>query len=132
MSPGTSGTSGKRSAQPWENPLPSQTQSPSCSARRARAPTYARLLEPTFLQETFWGPKRTSGFPKIWGTFLEVIFWGFYWGPPILANYHLLSGLRFRVFSSSPLRFHSSAPSRTSLQTLGPGLLNIQLSPTWR
>ena len=35
------------------------------------------------------------GFPKIRGTFLEVpigriiVFWGVYWGPPILGNYHI-------------------------------------------
>ena len=36
------------------------------------------------------------GFPKIMGTFLGVpiirtiVFWGLYWGPPILGNYHIL------------------------------------------
>ena len=35
------------------------------------------------------------GFPKIRGPFLGVpiirpiIFWGLYWGPPILGNYHI-------------------------------------------
>ena len=35
------------------------------------------------------------GFPKIRGTFLGVpivriiVFWGLYWGPPILGNYHI-------------------------------------------
>ena len=35
------------------------------------------------------------GFPKIRGTFLgvpiirTVVFWGLYWGPPILGNYHI-------------------------------------------
>ena len=34
-------------------------------------------------------------FPKIRGTFLGVpiiritVFWGLYWGPPILGNYHI-------------------------------------------
>ena len=41
-----------------------------------------------------WG----LGFPKIRGTFLGVpiirtiVFWGLYWGPLILGNYHV--GLR--------------------------------------
>ena len=36
-----------------------------------------------------------GGFPKIRGTFLGVpimrfiVFWGLYWGPPILGNYHM-------------------------------------------
>ena len=36
------------------------------------------------------------GFPKIRGTFLGVpiirtiVFWGPYWGPPILGNYHVV------------------------------------------
>ena len=35
------------------------------------------------------------GFPKIMGTFLGVpiirtiVFWGLYWGPLILGNYHI-------------------------------------------
>ena len=35
------------------------------------------------------------GFPKIRGTLLGVpiirtiVFWGLYWGPPILGNYHM-------------------------------------------
>ena len=35
------------------------------------------------------------GFPKIRGTFLAVpivrtiVYWGLYWGPPILGNYHI-------------------------------------------
>ena len=35
------------------------------------------------------------GFPKIRGTILGVpiirtiVFWGLYWGPPILENYHI-------------------------------------------
>ena len=35
------------------------------------------------------------GFPKIRGTFLGVpiiriiVYWGVYWGPPILGNYHI-------------------------------------------
>ena len=38
----------------------------------------------------------TWGFPKTRGTILEVLilriiaFWGLYWGPPILGNYHML------------------------------------------
>ena len=37
------------------------------------------------------------GFPKIRGTFLGVpiirtiVFWGLYWGPLILGNYHIIS-----------------------------------------
>ena len=40
-------------------------------------------------------PQEIWGFPKIRGTFLGVpiiriiIFWGLYWGPSILGNYHL-------------------------------------------
>ena len=36
------------------------------------------------------------GFPKIMGTFLGVpiiriiVYWGLYWGPLILGNYHML------------------------------------------
>ena len=35
------------------------------------------------------------GFPKIMGTFLgvpiirSIVFWGLYWGPLILGNYHV-------------------------------------------
>ena len=35
------------------------------------------------------------GFPKIKATFLGIpiirilVFWGLYWGPPILGNYHI-------------------------------------------
>ena len=37
-----------------------------------------------------------GGFPKIRGTIVGVpiirtiIYWGLYWGPPILGNYHML------------------------------------------
>ena len=40
---------------------------------------------------------RYGGFPKIRGTFLgfpitrTIVFWGLYWGPLILGNYHILS-----------------------------------------
>ena len=40
--------------------------------------------------------KQIRGFPKIRGTILGVpiirtiIFWGLYWGPLILGNYHML------------------------------------------
>ena len=43
------------------------------------------------------------GFPKIRGIFLGVpiirtiVFWGLYWGPPILGNYHII--LIFQLFS---------------------------------
>ena len=47
------------------------------------------------------------GFPKIRGTLLGVptlrtiVFWGLYWGPPIMGHYHLLEigtqGLELRV-----------------------------------
>ena len=42
-----------------------------------------------FVAKTIWG------FPKIRGTFLGVpiirtiVFWGLYWGPLILRNYHI-------------------------------------------
>ena len=45
----------------------------------------------------FWGLKRVGHirvFPKIRGTFLRAsiirifVFWGLYWGPLILGNYH--------------------------------------------
>ena len=37
----------------------------------------------------------SRGFPKMFNTFLKaprircIVFWGLYWGPPILGNYHL-------------------------------------------
>ena len=43
------------------------------------------------------------GFPKIRGTILGVpiirtiVFWGLHWGPPILGNYHMISGLGIRM-----------------------------------
>ena len=42
---------------------------------------------------------RTWGFPKNRGTFLGVpiirtmVYWGSYWGPLILGNYHLEQGM---------------------------------------
>ena len=39
------------------------------------------------------------GFPKIRGTILRVpiigiiVYWGLYWGPLILGNYHIVLGL---------------------------------------
>ena len=41
------------------------------------------------------------GFPKIRGTLLGVpiiriiVFWGLYWGPPILGNYQIMEGFGF-------------------------------------
>ena len=50
-------------------------------------------------------PAKHGDFPKIWGTILGVpiirfiVFWGLYWGPPILGNYHMgwcgVGGLRY-------------------------------------
>ena len=45
------------------------------------------------------------GVPKIIGTFLgvpvirSIVFWGLYWGPPILGNYHVRIMLGIRVFN---------------------------------
>ena len=42
-----------------------------------------------FMETTKWG------FPKIRGTLLRariirnIVFWGIYWGPPILGNYQI-------------------------------------------
>ena len=54
----------------------------------------AHLVGPTTGAELHtWG--LIWGFPKIRGTFLGVpiirtiAFWGLYWGPPILGNYHI-------------------------------------------
>ena len=57
-----------------------------------------------------WDQGATWGFPKIKGTILRVpviwtiVFWGLFWGPLILGNYHLdvdsgfgFWGLAFRV-----------------------------------
>ena len=47
------------------------------------------------------------GFPKIRGTFIgvpiirTVVFWGLFWGPPILGKYHIVpSNLVFQFLSS--------------------------------
>ena len=46
---------------------------------------------------------RTWGFPKTAGTFLGVpisrilVFWGLYWGPPVLGNYHISSKMHFAL-----------------------------------
>ena len=58
------------------------------------------------LEKTIWG------FPKIRGTLFgvpiirNITFWGLYWGPLILGNYHLLL---------------NKTPRRTSLLPLGEG-----------
>ena len=44
------------------------------------------------------------GFPKIRGTILGVptirtiVFWGLYWGPTILGNYHVMVFLDMNVY----------------------------------
>ena len=49
------------------------------------------------------------GFPKIRGTLLGVpikrtiIFWGLYWGPPILGNYQILLGIETGRFGTEKL-----------------------------
>ena len=58
------------------------------------------------------------GFPQNRGTILGVpiiriiIYWGLYWGPPILRNYHL--GFRVQVFG-----FQDSRVGRPQMQLLG-------------
>ena len=48
-----------------------------------------------------------GGFPKIRGTILRVpirrtiVFWGLYWGPPILGNYHR-SNLHSKHYAAKP------------------------------
>ena len=45
---------------------------------------------PYFIPLTALSPKWE--FPKLRGTILGVVvFWGLYWGPPILGNYQILS-----------------------------------------
>ena len=46
------------------------------------------------------------GSPKIRGNFLGVpiirtiVFWGLYWGPPILGKYHKVRGVQVKCFST--------------------------------
>ena len=46
------------------------------------------------------------GFPKIRGTnsgvpiIRIIIYWGLYWGPLILGNYHVYLGLRVRFWEA--------------------------------
>ena len=69
-----------------------------------------RRCDPQEKSPGFWALVDIWGFPKIRGTFLGVpiirtiVFWGLYWGPLILGNYHLyrytyntVSGLETRV-----------------------------------
>ena len=54
---------------------------------------------------------RIWGSPKIRGTLLGVprirtiVFWGLYWGPTILGNYHMGLGLGFRGLGFRGLGF---------------------------
>ena len=63
------------------------------------------LARNTLLVVPIWG------FPKIRGTFLGVpiiriiVFWGLYWGLPILGNYHITHDISFHVL------FHSFIPN---------------------
>ena len=47
--------------------------------------------------EEFYGQEKIGGFPQIRGTILGVpiirtiVYWGLYWGPPILGNYQFKS-----------------------------------------
>ena len=47
-------------------------------------------------------------FPKIKGTFLGVpiistsVFWGLYWGPPIIGSYHVVSHVSYSLNSLYP------------------------------
>ena len=53
------------------------------------------------------------GFPKIRGTLLGVpirrtiVFWGLYWGPLILGNYHLPS---FKIARASSMSLEAQLP----------------------
>ena len=57
-----------------------------------------KLTTYTHRKRTIWG------FPKIGGTFLGVpairtiVFWGLYWGPLILGNYHMSRDCRTRFW----------------------------------
>ena len=61
----------------------------------------------------------TWGFPKIRGTFLGVpiiriiIFWGLYWGPHILGNYHIHSHAAIEAVAISHEKKSSNALART-------------------
>ena len=64
-----------------------------------------RSLDYSSYRFYFWGQMLTSPFgaegiwefPKIRGTILGVpilriiVYWGLYWGPPILGNYHIIT-----------------------------------------
>ena len=62
---------------------------------------------------------RGLGFPKIRGTILRVpiirtiVYWGLYWGPPILGNYQMCP------------RLNPRAPCLEIVPTLGPQSLEI-------
>ena len=65
-----------------------RTEVLGCSLVLAISPTQNKTND--FETGTIWG------FPKIRGTFVGVpiiriiVFWGLYWGPLILGNYHML------------------------------------------
>ena len=67
------------------------------------------------------------GFPKIRPTILgvpiirTVVFWGLYWGPPILGNYHIHNNPNNRVVS-----IFFSIPSCPATRGKLRGLLQLQ------
>ena len=60
------------------------------------------------------------GFPKIRGTFLGVpiistiVFWGLYWGSPILGNHHICAGFA-EILPPILLSYHPWQESSTAL-----------------
>ena len=65
-----------------------------CSSHDYRLQDQGQLLEGSSQQGSLQKPI-LGDFPKIRGTFLRVpiiriiVFWGLYWGPTILGNYHI-------------------------------------------
>ena len=55
-----------------------------------------------------------GGFPKLGVTFLGVpiirtiVFWGLYWGPPFLGNYHMISYRYMSHVIKSRLEVHET------------------------
>ena len=59
-------------------------------------------------EEARWVKGSIWGFPKIRGTILGVpiikiiVFWGLYWGPFILGNYHILHSIMWGIIFETP------------------------------
>ena len=97
-------------------------------------------MEAPVRQLSAWG---YGGFPKIRGPFLGVliirtlVFWGLYWGPLILRNYHIdcwlhLSNLLFLWLSCSPSQLClKPAKGQAGPQKQAMGLNDFQDCPIW-